>query len=125
MGEYGTNNSLKEYSTYWEAKIEKKNQYLLERKKVLMIYAKKCSDLLKERFKVKEVYLIGSLLRDRRIHEKSDIDIVVIGLSDYKYFSALKELYQILPKGINIDLITEENASKSMREIIKMQGVLI
>jgi len=117
--------SLVDFSRYWKKKLAKRKKYLQERKKMLMNLAKKCSILLKQRFNVKEVYLIGSLARNYKIHEKSDIDLVVVGLLDKKYFSALKELYQLVPKGVEIDLITEETASKSMKTKIKKEGVLI
>ena len=117
--------SIVDFSRYWKKKLAKRKKYLQERKKMLMNLAKKCSILLKQRFNVKEVYLIGSLARNYKIHEKSDIDLVVVGLLDKKYFSALKELYQLVPKGVEIDLITEETASKSMKTKIKKEGVLI
>ncbi|TFG24634.1 MAG: nucleotidyltransferase domain-containing protein [Promethearchaeota archaeon] len=117
--------SLGEYSRYWRNKTEERKKNLLKREQLLKELAKKCSVLLKQKFNVKKVYLIGSLAREHRIHENSDIDLVVVGLSDKEYFSALRELYRLIPAGINIDLITGEDASKSMKNIIEKIGVLI
>lgn len=125
MENYDSVNSIRNYSRYWKEKVEKRKQNLQKRRKFLENLAKKCSILLKKRYKVKEVYLIGSLVREYKIHETSDIDLVVIGLPDENYFSALKELYQLLPKGVDIDLITEETASESMKIMIKKNGVVI
>ena len=120
-----SSNSLNDYSKYWKNKFKKRKEGLQERKKMLNDFAKKCSDLLKKKYNVKEVYLIGSLIRNYKIHEKSDIDLVVVGLSDKYYFSALNDLYRLVPKGIDIDLITKETASEPMKAIIKKEGVLI
>jgi len=120
-----SSNSLKDYSKYWKNKFKKRKEGLQERKKMLNDFAKKCSDLLKKKYNVKEVYLIGSLIRNYKIHEKSDIDLVVVGLSDKYYFSALNDLYRLVPKGIDIDLITKETASEPMKAIIEKEGILI
>ncbi len=125
MGKIKHSNSLQDYSAYWKDKLDKKRKNLQERKKILNDFAKKCSDLLKEKYKVREVYLIGSLARNYKIHENSDIDLVVVGLVDDKYFSALNDLYRLLPKGIDIDLVTKETVSESMKLIIEKEGVLI
>ena len=125
MGKIKLSNSLQDYSAYWKDKLEKKRKNLQERKKILNDFAKKCSDLLKKKYNVREVYLIGSLARNYKIHEKSDIDLVVVGLVDDKYFSALNDLFRLLPKGIDIDLVTKETVSESMKLIIEKEGVLI
>ena len=125
MENHDSVDSIREYSRYWRNKIEKRKKNLLKREELLKNLAKKSSVLLKKNFNVKKVYLIGSLTRKHRIHEKSDINLVVVGLSDKKYFSALKELYRLVPIGVDIDLITEETASESMKNIIENYGVLI
>ncbi len=125
MENYDSINSIRSYSRYWKEKVEKRKKNLQKRRKLLENLANKCSFLLKKKYKVKKVYLIGSLVREYKIHETSDIDLVVVGLLDEDYFPALKELYQILPNGVDLDLITEETASESMKNIIKKNGVLI
>ncbi len=122
MENYDSVNSIRNYSRYWKEKVEKRKKNLQKRRISLENLAKKCSALLKKVYKVKKVYLIGSLVREFKIHETSDIDIVVVGLSDEDYFSALKELYLLLPNGVDIDLITEETTSESMKIMIKKKG---
>ena len=117
--------NIEQYKQYWSKKIKANKEKLEERKRKLTHYAKLCSNFLKENFQVKKVYLIGSLARDYKIHENSDIDLVVEGLEDKQYFQALNKLYEIVPNGINIDLITKETATHYLKEIIKTQGVAI
>lgn len=120
-----SNNSIHDYTIYWKSKFEKEKKNLEKRKKKLLELAKFCSNFLKKEYNVDKVYLIGSLARDYKIHYKSDIDLVVVGLPDKKYFSALNKLYKLVPKGVNIDLITKETASEFMKRIIEKEGVLI
>jgi len=120
-----TSDSMEEYSKYWRKKIKKKKEKLEERKELLKNLAQKCSNLLKKEFNVKKVYLVGSLTREFKIHEHSDIDLAVIGLQDKDYFKALNKLYEILPQGIDIDLITKETASESLNEFIIKDGLQI
>lgn len=119
------NNIPEEYSQYWKNRFEKKKEELKKRKQVLRECAEKCGELLKKKYGAKKVYIIGSLVRERRIHDKTDIDLVVVGLSDQQYFSALNSLYRVIPKGIDIDLITKETANDWMKKIIEKEGVEI
>jgi predicted nucleotidyltransferase len=41
--------------------------------------AQKCAQLLKEQFKVDNVYIFGSVIGDGHWHKRSDIDIAVEG----------------------------------------------
>ncbi len=125
MGSNDNSDALENYKKYWKEKFEKQRKELDERKLMLKESAKKCSALLKAKYRVEKVYLIGSLVGNHKIHKNSDIDLVVLGLKDEQYFNALKDLYQFVPKGVNIDLITEETASESMKIIIKQEGVAI
>ncbi|MGV9171007.1 MAG: nucleotidyltransferase family protein [Promethearchaeia archaeon] len=123
MQEKTNSESLEEYVKFWKEKFSKKETLLQKRKQDLIKYANVCSNILKNEFNVERVYLIGSLARDLKIHEKSDIDLVVEGLDHKQYFDALNRLFTILPKSISVDLITKEKISDSIRKIIKNQGV--
>lgn len=91
-------NSIDQYSQYWKKKIQKRNENLKQRKKELIRYARNCSELLKREFGVDKVFLIGSLARDYRINEKTDI-------------------------GVDIDLIPEEKAVDFVKTKIKNEGI--
>ncbi len=56
----------------------------MQRKRNLQKTAERCVEILKERYRVKKVILIGSLVNGI-IHERSDIDLVVEGLPNEIY----------------------------------------
>jgi predicted nucleotidyltransferase len=64
-------------------------------RETLILLAEECAKLLKEKYKVKKVFLIGSLVKGY-FHERSDIDLVVEGLVPELYIKALTEFYDII-----------------------------
>ncbi|HXF38138.1 MAG TPA: nucleotidyltransferase domain-containing protein [Blastocatellia bacterium] len=82
----------------------------LTRKRQAEISAEACSRLLKERFGARQVYVVGSLAGQSPWHSRSDIDLAVEGLAPEEYFPALSALWELLPEGLDLDLITLENA---------------
>lgn len=102
----------------------KPTQGLEARKKHLISLAKKCAKFLKEKYKVKRVFLIGSLAKGY-IHDRSDIDLVVEGLSPELYIKALTEIYDILSFGVELNLIPFEDAFPSLKEKTLKKGKLI
>lgn len=94
------------------------------KKEKLILLAKKCARLLKNRYKVKKVFLIGSLVKGP-FHKKSDIDLVVEGLVPELYIKALTELYDLLPAGIELNLFPFEDAFKHLKENTLKEGVLL
>lgn len=81
--------------------------------------AQKCAQLLKEQFKVNNVYIFGSVAGDGLWHKWSDIDIAVEGLPSKDYFKALVALDKFLTDGLDIDLVTLEDAPERLRERVK------
>jgi predicted nucleotidyltransferase len=81
--------------------------------------AQQCAQFLKERFNVDNVYIFGSVVGDGIWHKRSDIDIAVEGLPPEKYFRALSDISELLPLGLDLDLITIENAPTKLRDRIK------
>ena len=80
--------------------------------------AQQCAQFLKERFKVDNVYIFGSVAGDGIWHKYSDIDIAVEGLPPDKYFRALRDMSEILPSGLDLDLVTLETAHNKLKERI-------
>ncbi len=72
--------------------------------------AEACIKHLKEQFHVKEVHSCGSLAQEGPFHPRSDIDLVVEGLVPGDYFEALRDLWELLPPDLELDLIRLENA---------------
>jgi len=87
--------------------------------------AQKCAQLLKEQFKVNNVYIFGSVAGDGLWHKWSDIDIAVEGLPSQDYFKALNAVDKILPAGLELDLVTLEDATERLKERVKFEDIIM
>ncbi len=96
----------------------------MNRKEELRKTTERCVWVLKDKYKVRRVFLIGSLVKGF-IHERSDIDLVVEGLSPDLYMKALTELWDLLPAGVELNLIPYEDAFESLKEKAINEGELI
>ena len=96
----------------------------MDRKDKLEDAAKNCIGLLKDKYKVKRIFLIGSLVKGY-IHERSDIDLVVEGLPPEFYMKALTDLWDILPADVELNLIPFEDAFESLKEKAEKEGKLV
>ena len=96
----------------------------MDRKYELKRIAKKCADILKDKYKVRRIILIGSLVKGI-VHEKSDIDLVVEGLEPSLYIKALTDLWDNLPAGVELNLISFEDAFESLKEKAINEGEYI
>lgn len=94
------------------------------RKKLLHKLAQQCADILRDKHTVNRVILIGSLVKGR-VHENSDIDIVVEGLPSKEYINTLTELWDMLPAGVPLNLIPLEDAFTSMKEKALKEGKVL
>lgn len=81
--------------------------------------AEACIHVLKERFGVRQVYVFGSLAGQSPWHSRSDIDLAVEGLAPDKYIPALSTLWELLPEGLELDLITLETAPPELVARVK------
>lgn len=77
--------------------------------------------ILKDRFGVEKVVLFGSVLHPHLFHTHSDIDLAVWDLSGRSYFQAVGFLQSLDPE-FKIDLITFNEASPSLQEVILRDG---
>lgn len=96
----------------------------MNKKEELRQIAEKCVRILKNKYDVKKVFLIGSLAKGN-VHNKSDIDLVVEGLSSDLYIKSLTELWDILPVGVELNLIPFEDAFESLKEKTIKEGEII
>jgi len=78
-----------DYRSLWEEREEEE-----KRKRILAIEkAREVAKILKEKYKVKEVILFGSLVwRPDFIWRGTDIDLLVKGLKGEKYFEVLGDI---------------------------------
>ncbi|MCI0530265.1 MAG: nucleotidyltransferase domain-containing protein [Nitrospira sp.] len=81
--------------------------------------AEACIRVLKEQFGAREVYVFGSLAGQSPWHSRSDIDLAVEGLPPKEYMRALSTLWELLPEGLELDLITLEDAPPELVARIK------
>ncbi len=113
---------IQEYQNGWRERFALQEERLRQRKLDLYRKAKVCAQVLKENYHVTQVILFGSLTGDKSIHERTDIDLAVVGLPSKDYFHALALLYEIPPNDANVDLITLEDAPETLNQRIKNTG---
>lgn len=113
---------LDSYKEYWKKRRKEEATSLKDRKGKAKSLARKCSNLLKDKYEVSVVYLVGSTVFPGRFSNKSDIDLLVQDLPDQEYFQALKECWDLLPADFEIDLIPWEEAPESLRDKAEREG---
>jgi predicted nucleotidyltransferase len=96
----------------------------MDRSEELREMSKKIAQMLKEKYKVKRIFLIGSLVKGY-VHEKSDIDLVVEGLSPKAYIKALVDASDIVQWKVEVNLIPFEDAFETLKEKTLREGELI
>jgi predicted nucleotidyltransferase len=78
--------------------------------------AEACRRLLTKHFGAKRVILFGSLAGQGPWHDRSDVDLAVEGLPSANFFPAYSACRDLLrPVGLDLDLVTLENAAPEMR----------
>jgi len=97
---------------------------IVREKEQLTHMAEECAKLLKEKYKIKRIFLIGSLVKGI-FHKRSDIDLVVEGLPPDLYIKALTDIYDILLPGTELNLIPYEDAFDSLKEKTLKEGKLL
>jgi predicted nucleotidyltransferase len=96
----------------------------MDRKEELRNLSMKVARMLKEKYKVKRIFLIGSLVKGY-VHDRSDIDIVVEGLAPELYMDALVDANDLVERKVELNLIPWENAFESLRKKTLRVGELI
>jgi predicted nucleotidyltransferase len=78
--------------------------------------------LLKSRFQVRRVVLLGSLTRPAWFARDSDVDLAVEGLRGSDYWEAWRTVEDAI-QDRPVDLIEIEHASQSLRGAIARHGI--
>ncbi len=86
-----------------------------ERRQEALAAAERCVEMLKHRFGVQRVIPFGSLIGDGPWHEESDLDLAVEGLSSEDLWKAERELEEIVPAWLEVDLVPLERVYPEMR----------
>lgn len=116
---------MEEYISAWRDRLKSDEEARLSLRQSAMEAAREAAGVLVNEFGAVRVYLIGSVLSSRDFMERSDIDLVVIGLPPQKYFSALSRIWGRLPKGLQLDLIPFEDADDCLKEKTMSEGELL
>jgi predicted nucleotidyltransferase len=108
-----------EYYSIWEerkAEEEKRRDLAIEKAKVV-------AKTLKEKYKVKEVILFGSLVwRPDFLWRGTDIDLLVKGIDDERYFEILADI-SVISHPFHVDLIPFEKAWPSVKKRVVEEGL--
>jgi predicted nucleotidyltransferase len=116
---------LSEYVTAWRERLAKQESHKRQRALRLRQVAQDCAHRLVQEFGVSKVYLFGSLVEERLVHDRSDIDLAVEGLEGKLYWKALSALWALLPEGVELDLVRLERAWPSLAERVRTEGELL
>ena len=110
---------------YWTQRKQLKEQIEQDRRQDALKKAAKIAKILKENYGALQVILFGSLAWGNHFHEKSDIDIFVIGFpKESDYWGALGES-EHLADPFPLSIVLEENAVPSLIERVKKEGVVL
>jgi len=75
----------------------------------------RCAHLLQERFGAKRVIPFGSVVGHGTWHAGSDLDLAVEGVAPEHFFRAWSTLRELLPPGLEVDLVDLEQAGEALR----------
>jgi predicted nucleotidyltransferase len=114
-----------EYVLAWRERLARQESEKRQRALHMHQVARECARRLVHEFGANKVYLFGSLLEARFIHDRSDIDLAVEGLDGTLYWKALSSLWALLPEGVELDLVPLERAQPSLAERVRMEGELL
>jgi predicted nucleotidyltransferase len=108
-----------EYHSVWEerrAEEKRKRELAIEKARVV-------AKTLKKKYNAKEVILFGSLIwRPNFLWRGTDIDLLVKGIRNEKYFEALADASEI-SHPFHVDLIPFEKAWALIKERALMEGL--
>jgi predicted nucleotidyltransferase len=109
----------KEYVSLWE---ERKTEEMKKRDLAIK-KARVAAKTLKEKYKVKEVILFGSLIwRPDFLWEGTDIDLIVKGIDNERYFEILADISAI-SHPFHVDLVPFEKAWASVKKRALKEGL--
>ena len=108
-----------EYLSIWkerEAEEARRRDLAIKR-------AKAVANILRKKYKAKDVILFGSLIwRPKFLWQGTDIDLLVTGLEDAKYFEILADVAEAAHP-FHLDLIPCEKAWPAVKERAQKEGM--
>ena len=77
---------------------------------VALACATRCAQILRDRFRAKRVIPFGSVVGSGTWHPGSDLALAVEGIPPEQFFQALAALRDLLPSGLDVDLMDLEHS---------------
>jgi len=109
----------------WRERLARRQSERQIRAQHLREVAHACARRLVQDFGAGKVYLFGSLLEQDLVHDRSDIDLAVEALEGKLYFTALREVWGLLPPGVELDLVLLEHARPGLARRVRTEGILL
>ena len=104
---------------HFQRRAELTERKILEATERARIDARRIAVHLREHYRVRKVFLFGSISRGG-VHECSDLDLAVEGLDSQSYFKALAECMAL--SEVPLDLVRLEDAPPEFRSRIQREG---
>src|SRR5713101_5464296 len=82
---------------------------------VALALATRCARILRDRFQARRVIPFGSVVGSGTWHPGSDLDLAVEGIPPEQFFQAWAALRELLPPGLDVDLVDLEHAGEALR----------
>ncbi len=105
------NNSI---PSRWFQFVQKEQEDREKIRKRILHDVVKTLQLLMEKYTWKEIYLFGSLVQEGRFKPNSDVDIAVLGLNKFDYYTFIGEVSQILNRRVDVIRLEECHFSSSI-----------
>jgi predicted nucleotidyltransferase len=118
-----TKAEVAEYRTYWRERAEREAAHRLELASKAHAEARRVAQMLVHDFGARRVYLFGSLAREGRFHERSDVDLAVDGIAPGRFFKAWAAAGA--HANVPIELVDMDEVGEMMRKLILEYGELL
>ncbi|WP_027364704.1 nucleotidyltransferase family protein [Desulfotruncus alcoholivorax] len=116
------NKSLREA---WQKRAAREQDEKDKLRRDAMLKAAAAATHLKEKYKVKSVYLYGSLARGTHFDHRSDIDLMVEEFpAEANYWRMLVEMEEIAAP-VEVNVVLSEDASPGLRDKARREGKLL
>jgi predicted nucleotidyltransferase len=73
-----------------------------------LAFATRCAQILRDRFRARRVIPFGSVVGHGTWHSGSDLALAVEGIPPEQFFQAWAALRELLPPGLDVDLVDLE-----------------
>ena len=86
-----------------------------DQQQAALALATRCAQILQDRFRARRVIPFGSVVGQGTWHPGSDLDLAVEGIPPEQFFQAWAALRELLPPGLDVDLVDLEQAGEALR----------